>query len=440
MRVLRPFLLAACLAAPAAAAVDHTYYTANATCDGWPRAPIAMASGYCAGIVVAPDGDFAARQIKSPRLILPLPGGSSFLVTDMGNWGARNGKVWRLTLDHGGQVSRPLLTRLYVPHGLARGPDGKIYVGEMSRIFRFNPDAADPSATIESVVTGLPDNRLHENRHPLSYFIFDANGDLLANVGAPSDQCETHGRTNGTTACLESEGDEKTAGVRRYVYLGNGKWNPHFTMFARGLRNSMALVRHASGTLLQAENSVDFPPADSPFEELNVLRNGAHYGWPYCYDMDKSTPVWANSGAMDCRSAAHEKPTRLLPPHAAPLSMLYYDGAMFPALRGQLIMTWHGYRPAGARIAAFTVDARGIPVLTPHARYAAFTGATGDETVMKPYAGPASEPFLLTPGWNKIAGQRPMGTPVGLAVAEDGAIWVAEDKNGTILRIATDRP
>ena len=112
MRVFRPLLLAACLAAPAAAAVDHTYYTGSATCDGWPRAPITMAPGYCAGIVVAPDGDFAARQIKSPRLILPLPGGSSFLVTDMGNWGARNGKVWRLTLDHGGQVSRPLLTRL----------------------------------------------------------------------------------------------------------------------------------------------------------------------------------------------------------------------------------------------------------------------------------------------------------------------------------------
>src|SRR5471032_2632860 len=245
MRILWPLLLAVCLAAPAAA-VDRTYYTGSATCDGWPRAPIGMAPGYCAGIVVAPPDDFASRVLKSPRLMLALPGGRDWLVTDMGHWGARNGTVFRLTAERGKPVRlSPLLTRLYVPHGLARGPDGKIYVGEMSRIFRFNPDAADPSATIEAVVTGLPDNRLHENRHPLSYFIFDANGDLLANVGAPSDQCETHGQPNGTTTCLESEGDEKTAGVRRYVYLGNGKWNPHFTMFARGLRNSMALVRHA---------------------------------------------------------------------------------------------------------------------------------------------------------------------------------------------------
>ena len=60
---------------------------------------------------------------------------------------------------------------------------------------------------------------------------------------------------------------------------------------------------------------------------------------------------------------------RLLPPHGAPLSMLYYDGAMFPQLRGKLLIALHGYRPAGARIAAFTVDRRGIPLLTPNAHY-----------------------------------------------------------------------
>ena len=440
MRILGPLLLAVCLAAPAAA-VDRTYHTASATCDGWPRAPIGMAPGYCAGIVVAPPDDFAARTLKAPRLLLPLPGGRDWLVTDMGHWGARNGSVFRLTADRGKPARlTPLLTRLYVPHGLARGPDGKIYIGEMSRVFRFDPDAADPGATIETVVSGLPDNRLHDNRHPLSYFIFDANGDLLVNVGAPSDQCATRGQPNGTTFCREPDGYEKTAEVRRYTYLGNGKWNPDFAEFARGLRNSMALVRHSSGTLLQAENSIDFAPADSPFEELNVLRAGAHYGWPYCYDLDKATPAWAGTGAMDCRSSAHEKPVRLLPPHAAPLSMLYYDGAMFPALRGQLLMAWHGFRPTGARIAAFSVDAHGIPLLAPHARYTAFAGPTGDKTVTKPYPGPASEPFLLTPGWNKIAAQRPMGKPVGLAVAADGAIWVTEDKNATILRIAPDRP
>ena len=182
-------------------------------------------------------------------------------------------------------------------------------------------------------------------------------------------------------------------------------------MFARGLRNSMRW-RGTRPAPSCRRRIASISPADSPFEEINVLRNGAHYGWPYCYDMDKATPIWARTGAMDCRSAVHTKPARLMPPHAAPLSMLYYDGAMFPQLRGRLLMTWHGYRPTGARLVAFDVDAKGIPILTPHARYAQYS--TGGTVNTKPYPGPASEPLILTPHWDKRAGLRPMGTPVGL--------------------------
>ncbi|MBV9541505.1 MAG: PQQ-dependent sugar dehydrogenase [Alphaproteobacteria bacterium] len=439
MRFAAAFSVALALSASAAVAAVNHAYTPRGTCDGWPRANIGMASGFCAGIVVAPPANFADRDLRAPRMLLAM--GRDWLVTDMGHWGVRNGRVLKLVAERGHPARlTPLLSKLYVPHGLAKGPDGKVYVGEMGRIFRFDPVARDPQSTIETVIDGLPDNRLHENRHPLTYFVFDVNGDLLVNVGARSDQCEIHGKPNGTRFCIESEGEEKVAGIRRYAYLGNGKWSASFTMFARGLRNSMAVVRHSSGTWLQAENSIDYKPADSPFEELNVLRAGAHYGWPYCYDMNKAAPVWADSGAMDCRSSAHTPPVRLLPPHGAPLSMLYYEGAMFPALRGKLIMTLHGYRPAGARIAVFDVDANGVPVLTSGARYAAYASITGDATVTKPYPGLASNAFLITPGWNKITGERPQGKPVALAVASDGAIWVTDDKNATILRIAADRP
>jgi glucose/arabinose dehydrogenase len=200
------------------------------------------------------------------------------------------------------------------------------------------------------------------------------------------------------------------------------------------------MARHSSGTLLQVENSEDFKPATTPFEEFNVLKQGAHYGWPYCYDMTGTNPVWGPKHVMDCSSDAHTPPVRLLPPHSAPLGMLYYHGAMFPELRGKLIVSLHGYRVAGARLAAFTVDDKGIPVATPNAHYDAYAGPEGDETVSIAYPGPASEPLLLTPGWNNIKDRRPMGAPLGLAVAEDGAIWVAEDRNATVLRIARDKP
>ena len=78
-----------------------------------------------------------------------------------------------------------------------------------------------------------------------------------------------------------------------------------------------------------------------------------------------------------------------------------------------------------------------MPLVSSRAFYRLYSGAS---VTSRPYPGPGQNGLMLTPGWNAVAGTRPMGAPVGLGVAPDGAIWVAEDKNGTILRIAADRP
>ena len=446
MRLLTPILLLPLLllAGPATAAAPtptEGYAQPKGTCDGWPRAAIGMAPGYCAGFVVTPPEDFSKRDLRMPRLILPL-GGTDWLVTDMRNWGDRDGRVWRLRVEPGRPAQLTSLLRgLALPHGLGRGPDGKVYVGEMGRIFRFDPLAANPARTIETVVANLPSSLDQDYMHPLVNFIFDADGALLVNTGSPTDRCGKGEKPDGTKVCEQTEKSVLAAGIRRYAYRGNGVWDKSFTMFARGLRNSLALARHSSGTLLQGENNIDFPEAFSPSEELNVLRAGAHYGWPYCTEMNKPVPLWAKTGAMDCKSAAHTPPVSLLPPHSAPLSMLYYDGAMFPELKGKLLLSLHGYRPAGARLVAFNVDARGVPVLTPHARYPYVdTDSKSGKSGTRAFAGPASEPVQLTPDWHEVKDLRPNGTPLGIAVAADGAIWLVEDKNGTILRIARDRP
>src|SRR5438105_2479711 len=51
-----------------AAGAERFYHISEATCDGWPRAPIGMAPGFCAGIVVAPPADFNSRTIRLPRV------------------------------------------------------------------------------------------------------------------------------------------------------------------------------------------------------------------------------------------------------------------------------------------------------------------------------------------------------------------------------------
>jgi glucose/arabinose dehydrogenase len=431
--------VAAAFAASFAHAARQPYVPQASTCDGYPRLDIGMSEGLCAGLVMAPnDGAFGKRLVRTPRALLQLDDAQRWLVTDLGGWTAARGKIWVMEVASAREVRlRALVSNLTLPHTLVLGPDGRIYVAEMNRIFRLN--AVD--GTTETVVDGLPGNKLHIGRHPISHFAFDRNGDLLVNVGADTDQCTDAKGVAKSPRCPESEGDDARAVIRRYRHLGNGAWDSRHSVIARGLRNSMVLIRHASGTLLQGENSYDFAPAaDRPYDEINVIRDGANFGWPYCYDADRRTPAWAMAkAALNCASSEHEKPVSMLPPHAAPLGAAYYSGEMFPALAGKLLMSLHGYRPGGSRIVAFDVDEKGIPVPARRPRFAEY--AAGQKVVLKAYeSGPAAEPRILTPGWDLKAGVRPAGAPVGLTIARDGAIWVADDRNAAILRIAVDRP
>lgn len=433
--------LAAVLAgAPAASQPLQNGYrlVPGQSCDGYPRLQVGMADGMCMGLVYArPQGGSNAAGPAFPRTVLELPSGAMLIVA-MGSWTPGQGSVWLMTHRPGRTPGlRRVLRNLNLPHIAAIGPDGRVYLGEMNRIFRFDPEADDPQATIETVVRDLPSNRLHDNRHPLSMFLFDAGGDLILNVGAPTDQCASPTPRRGLR-CTVAEGPQAAAAIWRYAYRGNGRWSDEPTVIARGLRNSMALARHASGTLLQAENSIDLAPVSSPFEELNVIREGRHYGWPYCMDIATPAPAWRAAGAMDCTGPQHTPPSILLAPHGAPLGMLFYDGPMFPQLRGRLLVGLHGYRPTGGRIMAYQVDGRGIPVIERGATYPVYRAGAGP--ARRTYLGPGQTGLNLTPNWDAVRGIRPLGRPVGLTVARDGSIWIAEDHNNTIVRIAVDRP
>jgi len=402
-------------------------------CGGLPRLDIGTVHGMCAGLVLGPTRQDRTRPIRLPRSLLQLSK-TEWLVSDLGAWDRPRGAVWKLTLQPGREPEAVrLLGDLHVPHALARGPDGRVYVGEMSRIIRFDPASPDPAASIELVIPGLPDNALHLHRHPLSKFVFAPDGALLVNVGALSDQCTDEQGNAAAPRCTESETGEHAASIRRYEAVGPGEWSPDYTVYAKGLRNSVALAVHPSGTVVQAENSFDLPTRWSPFEELNVIEAGRHYGWPYCMDIATPAPAWRSGTAMDCRGSAHTAPRVLLPPHAAPLDLLWYEGEMFPALHGRMLMTFHGHRSVGGRIVSFAVDGDGVPIADRNARFHYYGGGS------RAYgAGPAATPVTLTPGWGLRKGRRPQGSPVGLAVAHDGAIWATDDRAGLIIRFAKD--
>lgn len=435
MRTGRVFLFAAAalaLLSPSAAVSQSgaRAYAVSGQCGGFPKADIGMSPGLCMGRVWQRS---AGEGPRMPRTLFRLAD-DDWLVADLGSWDAGRGAIWRMRVGRDGAVVwTRLLTGLSMPHTMARGPDGRLYVAEMSRIFAFDPARPDAHA---AVIEGLPDNRLHDNRHPLSAFVFDADGALLVNVGAPSDRClDARGRPNRATNgdCAERA---QQAMVRRYAYLGRdaqgrGRWSREWTAYATGLRNSVAMVRHRSGAVYQGENSVDLNTPERPFDEINRLRPGADYGWPFCTDMSTALPGWTTAEA---RCARRQSPVSLLPPHAAPLDMLYYDGAMFPELRGRMLMSWHGHRRAAGRIVAIETDAEGAPLTDRPARYAIYPRGS----MPYPADAPAPRARVLTPGWNAVRGTRPQGSPVGMAVASDGAIWVADDRAAAVLRIARE--
>jgi glucose/arabinose dehydrogenase len=186
--------------------------------------------------------------------------------------------------------------------------------------------------------------------------------------------------------------------------------------YARGLRNSMALTTLDSGQLLAAVNARDainqadatLSDVDLPHDTLVRVEQGADYGWPYCFDENRPSPEYAQ---FDC-SKKHA-PTMLLPAHAAPLGMIFYRGKTLAGLAGHLLIAYHGYRSSGHRIVKLALDEHGNPL---------------------------GNPEDVVSGWDAVRGVHPQGAVVALWEMADGSVLATEDHNGTLLRLARDRP
>ncbi|MCA1410850.1 PQQ-dependent sugar dehydrogenase [Bradyrhizobium sp. NBAIM20] len=425
----------------------------------FPRIQIDMKAGFCAGLVASEED-----RLKFPRSIVQVPGGDLLVVADMGGWGHTDGRL--LLLDPRapqGLRFKELLTGIEYPFALVIGPDKKLYASTAETIFRFDPLADNPRSTVETIIRHMPGRRItlpdgtrtDESAHPFKQFVFDRNGRLFVNVGSHSDDCITPAPI--TKPCAAAEGASALASIWLFTpppssgvfpALKPGDPDPPHSVYARGLRNSMALVLHpkfpdAGYAFLQGENARDLPDIFKPNEEINAIEQGRHYGWPYCYDLSTPSPEFRlvlQSGAYKSfcsANALYKAPLSLLPPHGAPLAMLYYHGAKFPELEGKLLVGLHGYRPTGSRLLVYDVDDHGFPKPSAApARYHVSCAAEPTRSFRTDAGEVAAAPFEeLIAGWHRVNGARPQGAPVGMTVAEDGAIWLVEDKNKTVIRI-----
>ena len=382
-------------------------YEASGTCGGFPKAPIATPPWLCAAIVAGPD-----QGLKFPRDVLEI-GPGRVLISDMGGWRAGLGRILDVTIaPHSEPVVTTLFANLDQPNALVRGPDGLIYVGETAQIWRFDLKSvvAGLEPVKDIVIAGLPNT----GRHPLKQFVFDKAGNIILNIGAPTDRCE---QTPGNLAsvgvlCPVMLGDKPQAALWK-LEMAAGKVKS-VTTLAVGLRNSMALAVHpTSGMIVQGENSIDLEPDNDPPEELNIIGPGWNYGWPFCTGDNRPLPQLAGR-KFNCDG--FEKPAVLVPGHAAPLGLVYYVGAMFPELAGKLIMGAHGYRANGHRIVAYDTAADGRPIRP-------------SDTGLPKF------PMAIVDDWALVKGVHPQGAPVALSLGADGRIWFAEDRNQTLMML-----
>jgi glucose/arabinose dehydrogenase len=279
-----------------------------------------------------------------------------------------------------------LLKDLDLPYGLAFRR-GYLYVAETGRIVRYRYHAPTLTAAEPAVVVpALP----HGAHHWTRSLIFGPDDKLYVAIGSSCDICQ--------------ERDSRRAAIVRYNADGSGEH-----LFATGLRNPVGLGFHpTTNALWTTVNERDWPGGGAPPDYVTEVRRGAVYGWPHCFAERRRFIRDPTVAGTACH--AMTLPTLELAPHSAPLGLVFYGGAQFPAeYVGNLFVALHGSRgslpAAGYRIARVRFrDGRAVGV----------------------------EDFSI--GWRH--GDRVLGRPVDLVVGPDGSLYVSDDHADRIYRVS----
>jgi glucose/arabinose dehydrogenase len=146
---------------------------------------------------------------------------------------------------------------------------------------------------------------------------------------------------------------------------------------------------------------------------MTRVQQGDFYGWPYAYLGQHEEP--SLKGKRPDLVAKAKVPDVLFRSHSAPLGLLFYTGAQFPAqYRGGAFVAHHGSWNAA--------NPRGYKIV-----YVPFQNG-------RPKGGYDNFALGFWTAGNAPAGV--MGRPVGLAQAKDGSLLVADDVGNAVWRIS----
>ncbi|MCT7378401.1 PQQ-dependent sugar dehydrogenase [Chelativorans salis] len=335
-----------------------------------------------------PDGfsvTLFARDLQGPRMLAVGEDGTVYAT------GPSQGEV--IALDGAGSEPRTVASDLAGVHGIAIR-DRRMYLATATEIMAADIGDDGSLGEMETIIDDLPGG----GQHARTTIGFAPDGALHVNMGS---SCNS---------CFELT-EEKAADLRVNVEDGSR------SVFAHGLRNHLGFDWHPeTGQMWATDQGVDHRGDEFPGEELNLIEEGAHYGWPFCIGdrepdwMSFTEPEGAEKGEY-CRNET-EAPTLTFDAHASALNLVFYDAEQFPEeYHNDAFVALHGSfnraEPAGYKVVRVVFE-NGEPQQV--------------------------EDFLT--GFLIEDGQAHFGRPAGLAIAADGALLVADDANGAIYRIA----
>ena len=266
------------------------------------------------------------------------------------------------------------------PHGIAF-LGSTLYIAEAHQVATYDYDQTTHRAINKKKIIDLPGGY-----HFTRTIGFDRDGKLYIAVGS---SCNV---------CVDGE-------HRAKILVANAD-GTNLKEFASGLRNSVFFTWHPSTSQLWAtEMGRDLIGDDIPPDEINIVREGKFYGWPYCYG--KNTEDKTFTPSKSCQGA---QPSHIdLQAHSAPLGLAFIPPGWPSEYRDDLLIAYHGSwnrtEPTGYKIVRAKLDAQG--------NYE------------------ATEDFIT--GW--LAGDGALGRPVDLLFGPDGSLYISDDKAGVIYRV-----
>lgn len=314
---------------------------------------------------------------------------------------------------------------------------GSLFVEEHDTIVRYPLRAGNiaPSGPPVTVLSGLPLG----GDHPMHPFAIEASGNLIVNSGSASNTCESPNRqpgAKGATPCTEAL---TRGGLWSYRADKVGQVFSPSARWATGLRNTGGLSFDSAGRIFGVQHGRDqlaqnWPKlytieqgVERPAEILYSPFKGADFGWPTCYyDGFQNRHVLApeyggDGGKAQGICAGKTPPVAAFPAHLAPNDVAVYTGHSFPAAYAQgAFIAFHGsWNRAPAPQDGYFVVFQPLKDGKPSGPWIRFADG---------FAGANKEPG------------RAIHRPAGLAVGPDGALYVADDRRGTIWRITYSGP